>query len=252
MREVIAVAGLTRRFGPLVALDGVTFRIDGPQLVVILGPNGAGKTTLLDLLEGLSRADAGEVRLFAAPLDVARYPRERVGVVLQKEFILDGITVGEYAELFAAIQQVDCGERQILSQARLEARAQAPLARISHGEAQRLFIAAAAVHRPELLFLDEPTAHLDPPAKLEVARMLREMSAAQTIVMTTHDLREADAISDHVLFLVEGRVKAEGTRAALIDGLPPEARGRGTLEEAFFHYCAARLTAVGDMEPARP
>ncbi len=251
LKVVIAAARLTKRFGSVVALENVSFQIEGPQLICILGPNGAGKTTLLDLLEGLSQPDAGEIRLFGTPLSARRYPRERVGVVLQKEFILDGITVGEYAELFATIQGVK-GAQQILSQARLQDRAKTPLSKISNGESQRLFIAAAAVHHPELLFLDEPTAHLDPGAKLEVGRLLTEMSSEHTVVMTTHDLREADTLSDHVLFLVDGKLKAEGAPATLIDSIPPAARGHGTLEEAFFHFCAARLTARGDIEPVRP
>jgi ABC-2 type transport system ATP-binding protein len=241
MQEVIAVAGLTKRFGEITALDGVTFSLSGPQLVCILGPNGAGKTTLLDLLEGLTRADAGELKLFGTAL--RDYPRERVGVVLQKEFILDAITVGEYADLFAAIQRVSGGGEKILQQSRLESRSKTPLQRISNGEAQRLFIAAAAVHRPDLLFLDEPTAHLDPNGKLEIATLLKELARERTIIMTTHDLREADAIASEVLFLVDGKLKAQGSRAALIEA-------HGTLEGAFFHHSAARITARGDMEPA--
>lgn len=237
MKEVLAVRGLTKKFGDVTALDDVTFAIDGPRLVGILGPNGAGKTTLLDILEGLAEPSSGEVRLFGQPLRT--YPRRRVGVVLQKEFTLDRVTVGEYAELFAAIYDVKGGREKILRDAKLEARAKVAIDRISGGEAQRLFIAAAQVHEPDLLFLDEPTAHMDPPSKAELGAWLRDVAKKRTVVITTHDLAEADAICEYVLFLVRGKVRAHGTRAELIAGVP-EGKPEG-LASAFFHFCAVRI-----------
>lgn len=237
MKEVLAARALTKRFGEVTALDDVTFSLQGPRLVGILGPNGAGKTTLLDILEGLAEPTSGEVRLFGAPIDP--YPRRRVGVVLQKELSLDRVTVGEYAELFAAIYEVKGGKEKILRAAKLEERAKTALDRISGGEAQRLFIAAAQVHEPDLLFLDEPTAHLDPPSKAELGSWLRDVATKRTVVMTTHDLGEADAICDDVVFLVRGRVRAHGTREELVAAVP-EARRAG-IASAFFHFCAVRI-----------
>jgi ABC-2 type transport system ATP-binding protein len=244
VKEVLAVRGLTKRFDDVTALDDVSFTLDGPRLVGILGPNGAGKTTLLDILEGLGEPTSGEVRLFGAPLQ--KYPRRRVGVVLQKEFTLDNITVGEYAELFAAIHEVAGGHEKILREAKLLDRASVRLDRISGGEAQRLFIAAAQVHEPDLLFLDEPSAHMDPPSKAELGEWLRDVAKKRTVVITTHDLAEADAICEYVVFLVRGKVRAHGTREELIAAVP-EAKRDG-LSSAFFHFCAVRLAGGVEIE----
>lgn len=247
-QEIAAAERLSKRFGDVVALRDVTFTLEGPQIIGILGPNGAGKTTLLEILEGLSRPTGGSVRLFGEPLGAGPYPRRRVGVVMQREFALDKITVEEYADLFAAIQNVKGGRETILASAGLEARARVGVERLSGGEAQRLFIAASVVHGPALLFLDEPTAHLDPESKSRIGALLRDMAAARTVIVTTHDLREADAVCDHVLFLVDGQVKAAGPRQELIDAVPAHSRkGRG-IEDAFFHFCSARITAQGHLE----
>lgn len=245
---VVEVIDVTRRFGAIEALAGVSFTVAGPQVLGILGPNGAGKTTLLDLLEGLGAPSSGQVRLFGAPITPVQYPRRRVGVVLQREFVLDGITVAEYADLFASIQGVRGGRNRILGRAHLEDRARTPMARLSGGEAQRLHVAAAVVHDPDLLLLDEPTANLDPMMRLELGRMVRDIGRTRTVVMSTHDLHEAEAVCDRVLFLVAGRVRADGSPADLIEAVPAaERRGRG-LEDAFVHFCAGRITARGDLE----
>jgi ABC-2 type transport system ATP-binding protein len=242
MREqCVSAEGLCREYGDVHALRGVGFEIEGPGLVGILGPNGAGKTSLLDLLAGLARPSAGRIRLFGSELNVASYPRRRVGVVLQREFAPDQLSVREYAGLFAAIQGVRGGERQILQRAELEARARVPVARLSGGEAQRLFIATALVHEPDLLLLDEPTAGLDPHHKQRVGRVLRELGRTKTLLMTTHDLNEAQQLCDRCLFLARGELRAQGTPGELL-----AAAGADDFEQAFFHYCGARLDAAGD------
>ncbi len=237
--EVLAADGLGKRFGDIVALEGVSFAMSGPGLLGVLGPNGAGKTTLLDLLEGLAPPTTGGFRLFGQP--PAPYPRRRVGVVMQAEARLERCTTREYAELFAAIQGVRDGAARILEQARLTDRARVPVARLSGGEAARLFIATAVVHDPELVFLDEPTAALDPESKRATGELMRELAARRTVVLTTHDLREADAVCTHLLFLVQGRVRAFGPREALVGAVPAERRRGLPVEDAFFHFCALHL-----------
>src|SRR4051794_25242251 len=169
----IETSGLTKRFGEKTALSDVSIALSGPRLVAVLGPNGAGKTTLLDLLEGLEDPTSGSVSLFGSAIDPKRYPRQRVGVVMQKEFVLDGVRVGDYADLFAAIYGREGGRKRIIERAGLEGREAMSVARLSGGEAQRLFIAAASVHDPELLLLDEPTSELDPESKERVGALLR-------------------------------------------------------------------------------
>ncbi len=238
-KEIVAAVGLEKRFGDTVALDGVSFVVEGPGLVAVLGPNGAGKTTLLDILEGLAEPTRGAYRLFGA--EKAPYPRRRVGVVMQKEAQIERVTAREYAELFSSIYGVRRGAERILDRARLEHRAGTAVTRLSGGEAARLFIATAVVHDPELVFLDEPTAHLDPENKRIVGEMLRELGEERTLFMTTHDLREADALADKLLFLVGGRVRASGTKTELVEAVPEaERRGLG-VEDAFFHHCAIEI-----------
>lgn len=248
MSHVIQARELTKRFGSVTALDRVSFAFDGPGVIGILGPNGAGKSTLLDLLEGLSRPDSGEVLLFGEP--IARYPRHRVGVVLQREAALDTLTVGEYAELFAAIHRVRDGAARILATSRLEDRGRTPMARISGGELARLVVATALVHDPELVFLDEPTAALDPANKRAMGELFRAIGRERTVVLTTHDLREAEAVCDQLIFLVDGSVRAAGPKHELVASVPEDARGGSELEAAFFHYCAVRMRD-GEIEAER-
>jgi ABC-2 type transport system ATP-binding protein len=236
---VVTVSGVGKRFGDVVALDGVTFTVNSPGLLGILGPNGAGKSTLLDILEGLAAPTTGTVELFGQPIDP--YPRARVGVVLQKEVQLERCSTEEYADLFASIFGVRHGKELILKRANLGARARVPMVQLSGGEAARLFIATALIHDPELLFLDEPTAPLDPESKREVGDMLREIAKERAVVLTTHDLREADALCDRLVFLVGGRIHAAGARADLIAAVPEQARGTLGVEDAFFHFCSVRM-----------
>jgi ABC-2 type transport system ATP-binding protein len=242
-REVLRVESVSRSFGSTEALSNVSFTIEGPQLVGILGPNGAGKTSLLDLLAGLAKPSRGNLQLFGNPLNLSKYPRRRVGVMLQREFVPERMTVGEYAALFASIYSVKNGKDKILKMAALTERSTVPVARISGGEAQRLFIAAINVHEPDLLLLDEPTAQLDPQNKRQIGQFLRDLCSERTVVMTTHDLREADEICNTVIFLVAGTIKAMGPRAELIKVTP---NGR-TIEDAFFHFCGTRVNDAGDV-----
>jgi ABC-2 type transport system ATP-binding protein len=245
VETVIEARGVTKHFRGVEALRGVSFSVRGPRLVGVLGPNGAGKTTLLEILEGLSEPTSGEVSLFGEKLRPGRYPRRRVGVVLQREFALDRITVGEYADLFAAIYGVPRGDGGILDRAQLAGQRHVAVERLSGGEAQRLFIAAASVHGPDLLFRDEPTAHLDPASKLQLGEVLRGLAQERTVLLTTHDLREADRLCDDVVFLVGGEVKAAGPREELIAAVPADRRHGGGIEDAFFHFCDARLGEGG-------
>jgi ABC-2 type transport system ATP-binding protein len=244
MAAVVTASGLCRSYGSFDALKDVSFELEGPGLFGVLGPNGAGKTTLLDLLEGLSSPTRGSVRLFGELVTPKKYPRTRVGVVLQREFVPDQMTTAEYAELFAAIFGVSGGAARILQRARLSARARQRVSQLSGGEAQRLFIAAALVHDPELVFLDEPTAELDPENRRELGAMLRALGRERTVLMTTHDLAEAEALCDYCLFVMAGTIKAAGTRAELVERTPD---GK-SLTDAFFHFCAARVTRAGDVE----
>ena len=244
-REIIHVENVGKRFGDTVALENVSFTISGPGIVGILGPNGAGKTTLLDILEGLSSPTSGAYRLFGKP--ASPYPRTRVGVVMQKEAHLERITVHEYAELFSVIFGVTNGAEKILERARLTHRASTPVTRLSGGEAARLYITTAVVHEPDLVFLDEPTAHLDPDNKRLIGELLRDLSRERTLFVSTHDLYEAEVLCDKLLFLVGGKLRASGSKEELVASVPEEKRRGLGVEDAFFHFCAIRIERGGNV-----
>ena len=242
---VISLQRVSRRYGAFQALSEVTFRIDAPGVVGLLGPNGAGKTTLLDVLAGLAAPDSGSLTLLGEQLGPGArpgcYPRRRVGVVLQREFVPDYVTVQDYAQLFAAIHGVRDGAQQIIQEARLEARRKLAVDRLSGGEAQRLFVATSLVHAPDLLLLDEPSVRLDPVGKRELSELLRRVSPRTCVLMATHDLDEAERTCDQCLFILGGRLRAQGSTTEL------KATARATtLEAAFFHFCSARLDPSGD------
>lgn len=235
----LAVKDLGQRFGDIAALSEVSFTLTGPKLVVILGPNGAGKTTLLDLVEGLTSPSHGSISIFDEAVSPDDYPRRRIGVVMQKEFILDGVTVGDYADLFASIYKVENGRTRILARSELANRAHVSVDRLSGGEAQRLFIASASVHDPEILFLDEPTSELDPESKQRLGEVLRKHAERSLVVMTTHDLAEAERLADEVLFLFDGRLRAHGPKSEIIGT-------HESLSAAFFHYCGKTMAKTGE------
>ena len=159
--------------------------------------------------------------------------------ISSKRFVLDGVTAADYADLFAAIYGIAGGRDRILTRSELTARATISVDRLSGGEAQRLFIAAASVHDPEVLFLDEPTSELDPENKRRLGEHLLSFAKTGLVVMTTHDLDEAERLADEVVFLFDGKLRAHGPKKEVIGD-------RASLREAFFHYCGGTLSRSGE------
>ncbi|MEV1005827.1 ABC transporter ATP-binding protein [Streptomyces sp. NPDC049881] len=227
----IAVEGLRKRYGDVQAVDGVTFEVARGEFFGILGPNGAGKTTTLEIVEGLREPDEGTARLLGEP----SWPRDpkllrRIGVQLQASAFFDKLTAREQIHTFAALYGV-APERAdaMLESVGLTEKRDVRDDKLSGGQAQRLSIACALVHDPELVFLDEPTTGLDPQARRNLWDLLREInSSGRTVVLTTHYLDEAEVLCDRVAIMDKGRVLKEGTPAALI-----AETGVATLEDVF-------------------
>ncbi|MFR9726480.1 ABC transporter ATP-binding protein [Streptomyces sp. MS19] len=227
----IAVEGLRKRYGDVQAVNGVTFEVARGEFFGILGPNGAGKTTTLEIVEGLREPDEGTARLLGEP----SWPRDpkllrRIGVQLQASAFFDKLTAREQIHTFAALYGI-APERAdaMLESVGLTEKRDVRDDKLSGGQAQRLSIACALVHDPELVFLDEPTTGLDPQARRNLWDLLREInSSGRTVVLTTHYLDEAEVLCDRVAIMDKGRVLKEGTPAALI----AEA-GVATLEDVF-------------------
>jgi len=225
----IAVSGLTRRYGAFVAGDGVSFEVRQGEAFGILGPNGAGKTTTLEMIEGLRRPDAGEVHVLGRPVwPDPRSVQQLIGVQLQSTTLFDKLTARELLELFARFYGRTDGRARAgdaLALVGLEAKADAFAEDMSGGQQQRLAIALALVHDPEVVFLDEPTTGLDPQARRnlwDVIRRIRE--AGKTVVLTTHYLEEAEQLCERVAIMDNAKVIALDTPGGLIASLGADAR----------------------------
>lgn len=214
----VEVDDLVVHRGEVTAVDGVSFGVDRGQVLALLGPNGAGKTTTVETLEGLLRPTAGRVRVLG--LDPATQRAELMpclGVMPQQGGVYPGARPIEMLELVAAFHTVPEDPAGLLERVGLSHRARAPWRTLSGGEQQRLSLALALVGRPEVVFLDEPTAGIDPSGRLLVRQLVADLrTASLAVVITTHDLEEAEKIADCVVIIDQGRVVASGTPVELM------------------------------------
>ncbi len=226
-QAAIEVSGLRKTYGSIKAVDGVDLSVPTGAFVGILGPNGAGKTTLLEIIEGLRRPDAGDVTLLGArpwgrPAALAR----RVGVQFQASAFFERLTAREQIRTFASLYDLGHGPADAwLDQVGLDEVAESRTEDLSGGQKQRLAIACALVHEPELVFLDEPTAALDPQSRRNLWDLLRSLhQSGRTVVLTTHHLDEAESLCDRVAIMDHGRILVDDTPAALVRGLDAPVR----------------------------
>lgn len=224
----ISVHGLRKRYGRLAVLDGLDLEIRHGELFALLGPNGAGKTTTVEILEGYRRADGGEVSVLGLdPRRDAAALRPRLGLMLQGGGIAPQVRPRELLRLHAAFYADPADPDVLLDLVGLAAAANRRYRLLSGGERQRLSLALALVGRPELLVLDEPTAGMDPAAKVAVRELIGELrTSGRTILLTTHELVDAERLADRVGVLDRGRLVALGTPAEVIAGGPPVLRFR--------------------------
>ncbi|MFI5495999.1 ABC transporter ATP-binding protein [Actinoplanes sp. NPDC051859] len=227
MKDMIVVDGLVKSYGDVRAVDGVSFTVGEGEFFGLLGPNGAGKTTTLELVEGLRRPDAGTVSVAGLtpwPRNPALLPR--MGVQLQASSFFERLTAREQIRTFASLYGVPPGKAdEMLAVVGLEEHAKVPAEKLSGGQAQRLSIACALVHEPDLVFLDEPTAALDPQARRNLWDLLRQINTAgRTVVLTTHYMDEAELLCDRVAVIDGGRILRTGAPAALVRDLDAPTR----------------------------
>ncbi|WP_433335683.1 ABC transporter ATP-binding protein [Spirillospora sp. CA-294931] len=227
MKQTIRALGLRKRYGDVAAVDDVSFEVAEGEFFGILGPNGAGKTTTLEIIEGLREADGGEVSVLGLP----PWPRNpallpRIGVQLQASSFFERLTAREQLRTFASLYGVPARRADaMLEDVGLADKAGVQVEKLSGGQAQRLSIACALVHDPELVFLDEPTAALDPQARRNLWDVLRRVNTeGRTIVLTTHYMDEAEALCDRVAIMDAGRVLELGPPASLVRGLDAPTR----------------------------
>lgn len=208
------------RYGDTVAVDGLSLTVERGTITAVLGPNGAGKTTTLETCEGYRRAQGGAVRVLG--LDPVRQRAEllpRIGVMLQSGGAWSGARADEMLRHFARLHARPQDVGLLMERLALHECGRTPYRRLSGGQQQRLGLALALIGRPELVFVDEPTAGMDPQIRRAVWELLEELRAdGVTVVLTTHYLEEAERLADRVHILDRGRLVASGTPLELTRG----------------------------------
>jgi len=214
----IEVEDLVVRYGDVVAVDGMSLHADKGSVLAVLGPNGAGKTSTVEALEGYRHPARGHVRVLGLDprADHAALTR-RIGVMLQRGGVYPGMGPGEALRLFASYYSDPEDPAVLLERVGLGAVARTSWRRLSGGEQQRLSLALALVGRPEVAFLDEPTAGVDPQGRLVIRQIVAELrDAGVCVLLTTHELEEAERLADRIVIVDHGKVVAEGTPAELM------------------------------------
>jgi ABC-2 type transport system ATP-binding protein len=221
MTEQIAVRGLRKQFPNVLAVAGVDLTVNSGEVFGLLGPNGAGKTTTLEMIEGLTRPDAGQITISGLTWERnAQEIRARIGVQLQATSLYNKITPREALNLFGGYYPKRRGTEELLELVQLKDKADAYHITLSGGQAQRLALALALVNDPEVVFLDEPTAGLDPQGRRSLWEVVRAMKGeGRTVVLTTHYMDEAEVLCDRLAILDHGQILRSGTPAELIASL---------------------------------
>ncbi len=235
---MIEAKGLSKFYGPFVAIKDISFTIPEGQIVAFLGPNGAGKTTTMKILSGYLAASEGHAAI--AGLDVAK---DRLATAQQLGYLPENGPL--YQDMTPLEMLAFCGEARSLSAADLSKRIEKvtkqcaladvlekPISKLSRGYRQRVGLAVALLHDPPVLIMDEPTAGLDPNQIRDFRKNIRELGRAKTILMSTHILQEVEAVADRVLLVHRGKL--------VFDGTPKQIMENGSLEGPFY-----RLTEYG-------
>ncbi len=221
----IRCTGLVKRFGEVVAVDGLHLAVRRGECFGLLGPNGAGKTTTIEILEGLLAADAGTAEVLGVRWGEGRDAelRQRIGVQLQDTQLGERLTVVETLRLFRSFYRQGRPIEEVIALVGLDEKRNARVGKLSGGQRQRLALACALVSRPELLFLDEPTTGLDPQARLQLWAIVEGFCAGGgTVLFTTHSMEEAARLAHRVAIMDHGRIIALDTPARLVASLDAE------------------------------
>jgi ABC-2 type transport system ATP-binding protein len=231
MSHLLEVHHLVKRYGANTVVDGVSLEVASGEIVALIGPNGAGKSTTLEVILGLRAADGGEIVFWRAD------PQREIGVQLQSTPFFRGLTTAENLRIFASFYGARLTSAQIaalLERCDLAGAARTEAAKLSGGQQKRLAIALALAHDPRLLFLDEPTAALDPRARHDIRALIRTLAATGVaVVFTSHDMEEVGKLANRVVLIVAGRVRASGTPADLLAHF-----GAASLEDLYLDLTA--------------
>lgn len=228
---ILEVAHLTKKFGAQMALNNVNFKVESNEIIGLLGPNGAGKSTLMKSIVGALKIDEGKI-IFNEK-DITRQPSEskkRLGFLPENNPLYTEMYVREYLHFVAKIHHIPSGRiEEVISLIGLNPEKNKKISQLSKGYKQRVGLAQAILHSPDLLILDEPTNGLDPNQILDVRNVIREIGREKTVILSTHLMQEVEALCSRVILIHQGKI---------IQDSPIEAfRGKFTsLEEAFASY----------------
>ncbi len=247
--NIIEVQNLQKTYKDTKALKGVSFQVSRGEVFGILGPNGAGKTTTVEILEGLRGADSGEV--FINGINVIKNPQKVksiIGVQLQSSAFFDRLTLAETVTLYSKAYEENVNPLEVLKLVNMEEKASSYYRALSGGQKQRLSLAIGLVNDPDVLFLDEPTTGLDPQARRNLWKLVKEIrSRGKTILMTTHYMEEAEELCDRVAIMNDGSIVALDSPDNLIDDLLSRGFKRSkrikeaTLEDVFIDLTGRSL-----------
>ncbi|MDR2612344.1 MAG: ABC transporter ATP-binding protein [Deltaproteobacteria bacterium] len=241
---MIRLTGLTKAYGTLKALDGLSLEVKPGELFAFLGPNGAGKSTTIRILNGITRLDSGEARI--GGVDIIRNPlaaKRLCGMVAQRTSLDWELTVWENLEIHGRLYGMGRRERRLsvarhLEYVEMADRADSLVKTLSGGMKRRLMIARALIHRPRLLFLDEPTVGLDPAIRRRIWSLVKSISRdGVTVFLTTHYIEEAEFLADRVAFVDRGKLVLAGEPRAVMDRLgrwAVDTFAGGDMETRFF------------------
>jgi len=246
---IIRVESLRKTFGSLVAVDDISFVVRRGEVFGILGPNGAGKTTTLEIMETLQKPTAGTVTIDG--IDVVRDSwtvKSRIGVQLQSAGFYPELGLVQLLQFFADLYNVSVDPMALLRRFQLEDKAKVHYNKLSGGQKQRFSLATTLLHRPRVIFLDEPTTGLDPQARANLWELVREIQEdGVTVVLTTHYMDEAEQLCDRLAIMDRGKIVETGTPHSMIDDLlatgfrKPVIRQEATLEDVFLHRTGRSL-----------
>jgi len=242
----IEVSSLKKSYGPVAAVDGISFAVEKGEVFSLLGPNGAGKTTTIEILEGLRERDAGDVKVLGLDPWKSGYELHmKIGVIPQGFKFVDYATpkeaIGYYADLFGVKVDADSILRKVI----LEDSSNVYFSKLSGGQKQKVGLALALVNDPELLFLDEPTTGLDPQARRAVWDVIRNLkSEGRSVLLTTHYLEEAEELADKVAIMNKGKVITSGTPMEIIARHGTGERIRVRSDQKMLEYLQKSLPAM--------
>ena len=209
---MIELLGVRKRYGALQVLDGVDLNIRPGRVTAVVGPNSAGKTTLIKSVLGLTRVDAGAIRIGGVPVDAAGAYRADIGYMPQIARFPENLTASDLLAMMADLRHTRARDEELIEQLGLREHLGKPLRVLSGGTRQKVNAALAFLFAPATLILDEPTAGLDPVASGIVKdKVLAEKARGRTVVLTSHVMSELEELADDIAFLVEGRVRFSGT-----------------------------------------